>query len=93
MFEPIGPLAVVLREHDDEQLRPPPQWSALAGMLSGTLVLPGDAAYPTSALLYNELFAPQPAAVAYCATAADVQRCVAFARDARHRRGGPIGRS
>ncbi len=59
---------------------PPPKWSALAGMLNGTLVLPGEAAYPASALLYNELFAPQPAAVAYCATAADVQRCVAFAR-------------
>jgi hypothetical protein len=48
-------------------------------MLSGTLVVPGDAAYPTSAALFNELFAPQPAAIAYCATPADVQRCVAYA--------------
>ena len=59
----------------------PPQWSALAGMLSGTLVVPGDATYANDALLFNELItSPQPAAIAYCATAADVQRCVAYAR-------------
>jgi FAD/FMN-containing dehydrogenase len=58
----------------------PPEWSVLAGMLTGSLVVPGDGAYPDSVELYNELFAPQPAAVAYCATAADVQRCVAYAR-------------
>jgi hypothetical protein len=58
----------------------PPQWSVLAGMLTGHLVLPGDAAYPNSALLYNELFTTQPAAIAYCANATDVQRCVAYAR-------------
>ena len=49
-------------------------------MLSGSLVLPGDAAYPNSALLYNEVLTTQPAAIAYCTTAVDVQRCVAFAR-------------
>ena len=59
----------------------PPQWSALAGMLTGSVVVPGDAAYPNSALLYNEVFSPQPAAIAYCATPVDVQRCVAYARD------------
>src|SRR6185437_6908711 len=58
----------------------PPQWSVLAGMLTGHLVVPGDAAYPDSTLLFNELYATQPAAIAYCATAADVQRCVAYAR-------------
>jgi hypothetical protein len=58
----------------------PPQWSVLAGMLTGQLVVPGDAAYPNSTLLFNELFTPQPSAIAYCANAADVQRCVAFAR-------------
>lgn len=57
----------------------PPQWSALAGMLTGSLVVPGDAAYPGSAQLYNEVFTTRPAAIAYCATAADVQRCVAYA--------------
>ena len=58
----------------------PAQWSVLAGMLTGNLVVPGDTSYPNSALLYNEVFSPQPAAIAYCATAADVQRCVAYAR-------------
>jgi hypothetical protein len=43
-------------------------------------VVPGDATYPTSAQLYNEVFAPHPAAIAYCATDTDVQRCVAYAR-------------
>ncbi len=50
-------------------------------MLSGTLVVPGDASYANDALLFNELItSPQPSAIAYCANAADVQRCVAFAR-------------
>ncbi len=59
----------------------PPQWSALAATLTGSLVVPGDAGYPNGALLYNEVFSPHPAAIAYCATAVDVQRCVAYARD------------
>ena len=59
----------------------PPQWSVLAGMLSGTLVVPGDATYANDSLLFNELLtSPEPAAIAYCANAADVQRCVAYAR-------------
>ena len=59
----------------------PPKWSELAGMLSGTLVVPGNATYANDALLFNELItSPQPAAIAYCASAADVQRCVAYAR-------------
>jgi FAD/FMN-containing dehydrogenase len=58
----------------------PPQWGVLAGTLTGSLVLPADAAYPTSAQLYDEVFTPHPAAIAYCATPADVQRCVAYAR-------------
>ncbi len=59
----------------------PPQWSALAGMLTGTLVVPGDASYANDSLLFNELItSPQPAAIAYCANASDVQRCVAYAR-------------
>jgi FAD/FMN-containing dehydrogenase len=49
-------------------------------MLTGSLVVPGDAAYADDALLYNEVLTSQPAAIAYCATAADVQRCVAYAR-------------
>lgn len=56
-------------------------WQSLARTLSGTLVLPGDSSYPVAAQLYNERFdAVLPAAVAFCATPSDVQRCVDFAR-------------
>jgi len=58
----------------------PPKWSVLAGTLAGHLVVPGDASYSDSSLLFNELFDPQPAAIAFCANEVDVQRCVAFAR-------------
>jgi FAD/FMN-containing dehydrogenase len=59
----------------------PPDWRVLAGSLTGTLVQPGNSGYAAGAQLYNELYSPQPAAIAYCATPSDVQRCVAFARD------------
>jgi hypothetical protein len=59
----------------------PPNWRALAGMLTGSLVVPGSPTYATGAELYNELLASHPAAIAYCATPTDVQRCVAFARE------------
>jgi FAD/FMN-containing dehydrogenase len=58
----------------------PTQWSALAGMLTGMLVLPTDSTYAQSTELFNEVLTPQPAAIAYCANPVDVQRCVAFAR-------------
>jgi hypothetical protein len=58
-----------------------PNWAALAGMLTGSLVLPADAAYAGDAELYNEIRPSAPAAIAYCATPTDVQRCVVFARD------------
>jgi FAD/FMN-containing dehydrogenase len=50
-------------------------------MLTGSLVVPGSPTYATGAELYNELLASHPAAIAYCATPTDVQRCVAFARE------------
>ena len=59
----------------------PAAWSALALSLSGSLVLPTGASYATAKLLYNLQFAAtDPAAVAYCASASDVQRCISFAR-------------
>jgi hypothetical protein len=58
----------------------PPNWSELAATLSGTLVLPSDASYATDALNYNQLVPSHPAAIAYCASPTDVQRCVTFAR-------------
>jgi FAD/FMN-containing dehydrogenase len=60
----------------------PAAWSGLSQSLDGTLVLPAASAYSTAKLVYNLRFATaDPAAVAYCATATDVQRCVNFARD------------
>jgi hypothetical protein len=53
----------------------------LAGSLTGTLVQPTNASYGGDAEVFNELYASAPAAVAYCATSSDVQRCIAFCRD------------
>lgn len=59
----------------------PPDWSALADSLRGSVVLPDDAAYPTAKLLFDTRFdALTPAAIAYCSVPSDVQRCVDFAR-------------
>lgn len=47
-------------------------------------MLPEDASYALDARLYNERFDERrPLAVAYCATAEDVRRCVDFARHHR----------
>ncbi|MGH9074389.1 MAG: FAD-binding oxidoreductase, partial [Acidimicrobiales bacterium] len=69
----------------------PPDWAALARSLTGKLVLPAGASYATDKQEYNPRFdGTNPAAIAYCQTAADVQRCVAFA----HRHGvEPVARS
>jgi FAD/FMN-containing dehydrogenase len=57
-------------------------WSALRAALTGRLVQPTDSGYLTDLQLYDSRFdAVHPAAIAYCATESDVQRCVAFARD------------
>nr|WSW67868.1 FAD-binding oxidoreductase [Streptomyces sp. NBC_00995] len=59
----------------------PADWPALAGNLSGSLVRPDDAAYPTARQLYNTRYDSQkPAAVAYVRHEADVRECLAFAR-------------
>ncbi|HXQ60378.1 MAG TPA: FAD-binding oxidoreductase [Acidimicrobiales bacterium] len=59
----------------------PAAWSQLAGTLDGSLVLPTSASYASATLVYNLPYtAVLPAAVAYCASASDVQRCVSFAR-------------
>jgi len=55
-------------------------WRALAAALTGTLVLPTSASYGVDRLLYNARFVnPRPLALAYCASADDVARCVGFA--------------
>ena len=64
------------KEHDGG----PPDWQALAGSLVGAVLLPGDAGYPAAGHLYNSVYTPDAAAIAQCASASDVQRCIAFAR-------------
>ncbi len=55
-------------------------WVRLAASLTGSLVRPDERAYPVDALLYNAKFANlHPQAIAYCASADDVARCVDFA--------------
>jgi len=59
----------------------PPDWDALAASLSGSLVVPSDAAYPSAKLLFDTRFDDlAPAAIAFCGSPSDVQRCVEFAR-------------
>ncbi len=56
------------------------EWMVLAGSLAGSLVLPTDSNYVADTLLYNEKFVGlHPRAIAYCASADDVARCVDFA--------------
>lgn len=55
-------------------------WSALAKSLHGTLVRPDSAQYATARQLFSARFdTVHPAAIAYCASPADVQACLAFA--------------
>jgi FAD/FMN-containing dehydrogenase len=56
-------------------------WAALGRGLDGRLIRPGDTAYDDARRLFNSAYdAIRPAAIAYCATPADVSECVAFAR-------------
>ncbi|MEV6097291.1 FAD-dependent oxidoreductase [Nocardia sp. NPDC051981] len=59
-------------------------WVALRQRSSGTLNLPSDSGYATAKLAYNPSFdTRQPAAIAQCATASDVQACVDAAASAK----------
>lgn len=56
-------------------------WKALAKSLQGTLIRPDNPQYPTALQLFNPRFDNiRPAAIAYCASPADVQACLAFVR-------------
>ncbi len=56
-------------------------WSALASSLQGSLVRPGNSQYATAHQLFSTRFDNiLPAAIAYCASAADIQKCLAFVR-------------
>jgi len=56
-------------------------WAQLSASLRVPLVLPSSPAYATARLVYDPRFDDaRPAAIALCTSAADVQRCVEFAR-------------
>ncbi|TWP50386.1 FAD-binding oxidoreductase [Lentzea tibetensis] len=75
-----GPDSQIAAEFPSTAL-PASFWSGLAAQLSGELVLPGDPGYVFAKQLQNyEFDAIEPAAVAYCETARDVQACLRFAR-------------
>ncbi|SEL14762.1 FAD-binding oxidoreductase [Streptacidiphilus jiangxiensis] len=58
-----------------------PDWKALRRRLGSRLILPGDRGYAVQRLGFNELNDGQyPAAIARCASAADVQACLDVAR-------------
>ena len=60
---------------------PGPIWEALASQLSGRLSRPGGPDYANDRKLYNPLFDRVfPVAIAFCASPADVARCIGFAR-------------
>jgi hypothetical protein len=62
----------------------PPDWAALRSRLAGELLLPADQGYDAARVPYNEVYAGRrPAAIARCATVADVQACVETARTSR----------
>jgi FAD/FMN-containing dehydrogenase len=55
----------------------------LAQMLDGDVIVPGSARYATARLLWDTRFDPlRPRAIAYCASRADVERIVRWARSA-----------
>ena len=59
----------------------PAAWQQLATSLNGHLVRPGDPTYLVDLQLYDPRYdGVRPAGIAYCASPADVARCVAFAR-------------
>jgi len=52
-------------------------WSELSRSLQGTLIRPDSPQYPIARQRFDHVL---PAAIAYCASPADVQSCLAFAR-------------
>lgn len=59
----------------------PAEWRAFGGGLQGRLVLPSSASYLTDVESYNPVFdGARPMAIAYCASAGDVAKSIAFAR-------------
>lgn len=60
--------------------RSTPNWALLQSKLSGTVVLPSQAAYAQAKQIsWKEYDSVNPSAIAYCVTTADVSQCVQFA--------------
>ena len=58
------------------------KWDPLQRAIQGTVVLPGSSDYPQAKQLhFMEFDAVNPAAIAYCQSAADVSTCLKFAQD------------
>jgi FAD/FMN-containing dehydrogenase len=53
----------------------------LKGTLQGDALAPGDAGYDEARQIWNAMIDRRPAVIARCATAADVTKALAFARD------------
>ena len=64
---------------------PPPtqaEWKAFAAGLKGRLSMPGSPTYPVDLQLYDPVYdSIMPAGIAYCASASDVARSLAFGRE------------
>jgi FAD/FMN-containing dehydrogenase len=58
----------------------PAATAGLARRLKGTLVLPGQRAYPAARELFNPRLAIAPRAIAFCESSADIAAVIAFAR-------------
>jgi FAD/FMN-containing dehydrogenase len=75
-----GPSATTTRAATTTTLSSP-GWQALANAMDGPLVRPQDPGYLVGLQLYDPRFdSVRPAAIAYCSSVSDVQRCLTFAR-------------
>lgn len=59
-----------------------PDFAALAGALSGGMVLPEDGEYEEARRVWNGMIDKRPAAVVRCASAGDVRAAISFASEA-----------
>jgi FAD/FMN-containing dehydrogenase len=64
----------------------PPVWTWLRSRLGGRLLLADEAGFASAAAVFNAALNPRPAAVARCASPADVAACLGVA----HRAGLPV---
>lgn len=64
-----------------DTLLPSGTFDSLRDVLAGELILPGDAGYDTARAVWNAMIDAHPAAIARCASTADVVAAVNFGRD------------